>query len=120
MSPTEIPWCRELSAGRDERRDGGCSVNGVRDVIAGKQEASAVAQRLISAHRVVREELAVAIDTIVDRLDAPTDYVGARIGTPLSWALFGLALERTLNPDEMTDAAFEDLVASTVKALVRM
>ncbi len=78
------------------------------------------ADRLISAHRLVREEFAVAVDTIVDRLDVPTDYAGARIATPLSWALFGLALERTLNPDEMTAAAFEDLVASTVKALLRM
>lgn len=53
------------------------------------------ADRLISAHRLVREELAVAIDTIVDRLHVPTDFAGARIATPLSWALFGLALERT-------------------------
>jgi AcrR family transcriptional regulator len=78
------------------------------------------ADRLISAHRLLREELATAIDRAVNRLDLPTDYAGAWIATPLSWALFGLALERTLNPDEMTDADFEGLVAGTVEALMTM
>jgi hypothetical protein len=102
MRPTEVPW-RDASHRlhrRNQHRDRGCSVDGVRDVVAGKQEASAVAQRCDEFAVAVEQPLSVDRGQVGDSTLVVEPY-GVALGGLLSRSV--LVIVGTLEVEHVAD-----------------